>query len=262
MIELGSASEVIRAYKNGTIEVAALTLDEVLFLKSQRFDPVIILVLDISQGGDVILAKKGLDSMTKLRGKRIGVEDTALGAYVISRALEINGMTSDQIEMVPIEFSEHEQAYLSGEVDAVTTFEPVKSQLIGQGATMVFSSLEIPGEIVDVLVTPKKLLHKRSDAIQDLINGWRSAHTLLHTRPETAAQKIAQRHQSTSIDLKLFFDGLFLPGADDNIELFQGPLEQSVEKLQSVMLKNKLIQKQTDTKGLFDASFLREEGES
>ena len=56
LLELTSASEVLRKFRNGVIQVAALTLDEALLLKQDGFDITIILVMDISAGADAIVA--------------------------------------------------------------------------------------------------------------------------------------------------------------------------------------------------------------
>lgn len=57
LVELLSASEVMRAYRNGAIDAAALTLDEVISLREAGLRPVIVQVADISNGADVILAR-------------------------------------------------------------------------------------------------------------------------------------------------------------------------------------------------------------
>ncbi len=87
LVEYSSASQVIRAYRNGAIDAAALTLDEVLLLAQDELEPRVVLVMDVSHGGDVILGQAGLQDMRDLKGKRVGFEDTALGAYVLARAL-------------------------------------------------------------------------------------------------------------------------------------------------------------------------------
>ena len=47
------------------------------------------------------------------------------------------------------------QAFRRGEVEAVITYEPDLGKLLREkGAHLVFTSREIPGEIVDVMATP------------------------------------------------------------------------------------------------------------
>jgi len=46
-------------------------------------------------------------------------------------------------------------AFKKRQVDAIVTFEPVKSELLSSGANILFDSHQIPGRIVDVLVVRK-----------------------------------------------------------------------------------------------------------
>jgi len=65
LVEYLSASQVIQAYRNNAIDVAALTMDEVLILASEGFEPVVILVLDSSYGGDAIISKSKYHSLSE-----------------------------------------------------------------------------------------------------------------------------------------------------------------------------------------------------
>ena len=87
LVEYPSATQVIKGFRNGAIQFAALTLDEVLILAENGLNPKVILIMDISDGGDVVLANPRFSSMQQLKGKRIAVESSALGAYVLTRAL-------------------------------------------------------------------------------------------------------------------------------------------------------------------------------
>src|SRR5690554_1162347 len=100
LVELLSASEVMRAYRNGAIDAAALTLDEVISLRAAGLRPVVVQVTNISAGADVILVRQNVERMQDLRGKRVGVEATALGMYMLTRALALNGMTLEDVHIV------------------------------------------------------------------------------------------------------------------------------------------------------------------
>jgi NitT/TauT family transport system substrate-binding protein len=80
LVEFTSTSEVIRAFRNGTIDGAAVTLDETLLIIEAGIDAKVILVFDVSAGGDVIVGKPEIRSMAEARGKRVGFENTALGS--------------------------------------------------------------------------------------------------------------------------------------------------------------------------------------
>lgn len=253
LVELLSASEVMRAFRNGAIDAAALTLDEVIVLREVGLKPVIVQVTDVSAGADVILAHPGINEMTDLRGRKIGVEATALGAYMLSRALSLNNMTLADLDVVPLEANEHSQAFLQHRVDAVVTFEPVRRQLLEAGAVQLFDSGMIPGEIVDVLVVREGLLDSHHRQIQHLIQVWHQSLALIQAQPEQSAHDMTSRLGLTPNEVLGSLSQLEMPGWESSNEMMAGPsspLVQQARKLADIMHHNRLIDEVPDLEGL------------
>ena len=219
LVEYFSASQVIRAFRNGAIDAAALTLDEVLLLQQHDVEAKIVLVMDVSHGGDAIIAQSRYRSLKELKGKRIGVEDTALGAYVLIRALDQAGIKRKDIKKVSLEVDQHERAFLDRRVDAVVTFEPVRTKLLAAGGRKLFDSSQIPGEIVDVLVVRNDFMVKYPERLQFLLRQWFRALVYMHDYPELAAVTIARRLGIPEADVPAAYQGLKLPGRNENYRL-------------------------------------------
>jgi len=100
LVDYPSGTEEVRAYRNKEIEGAGLSIDQALVLAATQENIRIIAIMDVSNGGDVILGKPEFTDMKALKGKRVGVESTALGAFFITRALEKNDMTAKDIQIV------------------------------------------------------------------------------------------------------------------------------------------------------------------
>ena len=259
MVEYSSATQVIRAYRNNAIQVAALTMDEVLLLLENGLDPRVILVMDISNGGDAILAKPEIKNLEDLRGKRIGVESTALGAFFLSQALNTVGLQPSDVHIVSSEINEHERMFLQDLFDAVVTFEPVRSRLLGANAHLIFDSSQVPGEIVDVLVIAKDTLAHSPEAVDALLNGWFKALDYLNTRPREAAPLMARRLRVSAEEVLASYKGLKLPDLDENLKLMAGsqaPLKKTATKLAHAMSQNKLLQKKITLTGFINPSVL------
>lgn len=221
-IEYGSSTEVIRAFRNGIIDAAALTLDESLLLAQYVPDIHIVLVLDVSSGGDAILGGTQLANFAALRGRRVGVESTALGAYVLARALEINHMTPSDIYPVSIPASEQEQSYVRGDVDAVVTFEPVRSKLLARGAQVLFDSRQLPDEIVDVLVVRPDRMAAHRVHLQELGIAWFKALAAIRGQTDKAAPVLAAREGLSPQQFLLSLRGLNFPSLEENIRWLSG----------------------------------------
>lgn len=259
LVEYLSASEVIRAFRNRQLEAAALTLDEVFLLLEREIPVQIVLVTDISNGGDAILARPGITDIAMLKSKKVAVEAGALGAYVISRALEKNDLTLADIQVVNLEVSEHETAFKTGAVDAVVTFEPVRSRLLAAGATEVFSSRDIPGEIVDVIAVHRDYLANDTNAVHELIEGWFAALRYLEENPDAAAKHISLRMRMPPADVLRSYEGLDLPGRDRNHALLGGTSPGLIEvarRLQDIMVRAKLLRQSVEIDDLMSSEFL------
>ncbi len=246
LVEHTSATQVIRGFRNKTIDAAALTLDEVLLLAQSAHQPRIVLVMDISVGGDAIIGRDSIRSIHDLGGKKIGVEKSALGAYILSRALEINNVPAHEVETVTLEAIEHVAAFQAGKVDAVVTFEPARSTLLNAGARELFSSTQIPNEILDVLVVREKYLKEHPEQINALIEKWFQALSFMRNHELAAAELMAPRLKLPASETLKVFDGLRLPNETQNRSLLFGrngqpELSHTIKKLNEHMLKNKLL---------------------
>jgi NitT/TauT family transport system substrate-binding protein len=255
LVDLPSGSEEVRAFRNGNVEAAGISLDQALVLATTNPDVRIVTVMDFSEGGDVILAKPEFESLKALKGKRVGVEANALGAYVITRALETAGLTTKDVTIVSLELSEHERAFNDGAVDAVVTFGPARSKLLSVGAKELFTSAQIPGEVVDVLIVREGLITSQPDAVQALVKGRFQALNYLANNPQEAAQRIAPRTGVTPAQFLESLKGLRSPDLQQNQKLLSKvdqSLVQATKRLADVMLENKLLPNAIDPVPLLD----------
>ncbi|WP_126446583.1 ABC transporter substrate-binding protein [Sulfuricystis multivorans] len=152
IVEVMSNSDSRRALANGLIEATALTLDEALRAADAGIPIRIVAVLDVSEGADALLARPDIERLDQLEGKRIGVESGAVGSLMLDRLLTTAGLQRDAVQIVAVEASQHAALLQSGRVDAVITFEPMRTQLERRGYRVLFDSRALPGEIIDVLV--------------------------------------------------------------------------------------------------------------
>lgn len=245
LVEMPSTTEVMRAYQNQLVHGAGITLDEALVLAQNTNDFAILAVMDYSNGADVILGRPGMDSMADLCGKKIGVENTALGAFFLSRALQVSGVPCDTVTPVPMLVDEHEQAYKAGKVDAVVTFEPVRTLLLKNGAVKLFDSSMIPGEIVDVLIVRKEFIRQNPRSVRRLLRGWFAALERIKKQPDAAMASMAARLGITPEETAASYDGLLLPDLPENRRALYGNepgLKKVASTMQQQLLENKVMQ--------------------
>lgn len=260
IVEMPAASGVIRSFRNGTIDAAALTLDEVLRLLDEGIDVKVVLIIDFSKGADVIMAKPHIKNIQALKGKKVGVEASALGAFTLLRALEIHGLQEKDIAISHHEVSEHAASFATGNLDAVVTFEPFRTQILQQGGHEIFSSREIPGEIIDLLVIRSSFLKKNPQTSQKIVEGWFQA--LSHAQSDKhQALNIYSQHLGISLDEVIqSLNLLHVPGLQENRQLLldggSKKLLDSTAKLQNFMHGKELLSTQHPLESLFTAELL------
>ena len=255
LIEYSSSSQVIRALRNGLLDAAALTLDEALMLVAQQQDLQIILVTDISNGGDALLGQPDTASLKDISGKIVGVESTAVGAYMLNRALNFANIDRSAIQLKNLRITEHEQAFKNGLVDAIVTFDPVRTKLLSAGAKELFSSRQLPGEIVDVIVVRKDVAPAFTNNIKKLKDGWYQALHYIKTNPREAYEILSLRLKLPVEDVKNNFNNLILPDQKENTNMVglgeNSALLQTTKTLTAIMLKNELLKTPVNPLSLF-----------
>jgi NitT/TauT family transport system substrate-binding protein len=244
LVEYPSASEVLRAFRNQAIDGMAISLDELFGLAVDGLKPRVIFILDESRGADAVVGRSGMRSMKDLKGKPVAVESGALGAFVLSRALALNGMRSGDVNVVHMESNEQPSAFDKGQIDGAVTFDPYRAQLLKAGATPLFDSKQIPGEIVDLVAVRASVLEQQPKAVQSLLSGWFKAIDYLQREPQDAARRMGVRQQTSGEQFLSSLQGLHIPSREENLKMIGGAapaLVPSGRRLMNLMLEAKLL---------------------
>jgi NitT/TauT family transport system substrate-binding protein len=253
LVEYPSASEVLRAFRNEAIDGMVVSLDELFGLAAEGLQARIILVVDVSHGADAVVGRAGIGSMTDLKGKRVAVESGALGAFVLSRALALNGMQASDVKVVQLESNEQPSAFEKGQVDAAVTFDPYRAELLRAGAKSLFDSTQIPGEIVDLVAVRSSALAAQPKAVRALLSGWFSAVDYLRREPKDAARRMGIRQQTTGEQFLQALGGLHIPPREENLRMLGGArpeLVTSGRRLMDLMVEAKLLRMKLDIEPL------------
>jgi NitT/TauT family transport system substrate-binding protein len=177
LVEFESMSDSRRAYERGQLDGFFGTVFEALQARTAGDrEPRIVRVLDCSQGYDVLLARPGIPDVTNLCGTRVAVEPGSLNIYLLARALEDHGLSLDSLRMMNMDSGEMREALRSGRVDATVSYPPASNVIVAAGlAKPIFSSAEIPGEVIDVLVIDGVALTRRAGEVAGFLRAYDGA---------------------------------------------------------------------------------------
>lgn len=159
----------MEAFAAGKIDAVMMTTGDALVTGAPGPRSVAIIVTDYSAGNDMIVAKRGVESLKALKGKKIGLEVGLVEHLMLDRALEKNGMKEADLKIVNVPTNQTAQALASGSVDAIGAWQPNAGQALkaSAGAKAVFTSADVPGLIYDlVCVNPKNLSERRADWVK------------------------------------------------------------------------------------------------
>lgn len=259
MHTMPSATACLQALASGSAEAAGLTLDEVLTARSEDMPLTVIAVLDISHGGDVVLARPEVKDLAGLRNKRIGVEQSAVGAVMLAAVLKEAGLGKNEVEIVHATVDRHLEIYRNHSVDALVTFQPLPRQMEPGEAITLFDSTQTPNRIIDVLAVRPEVLKRSPGALRALVAGHFKALQTWNNAPARIAPEMSERLAIDVSGVIDTFQGILLPDATANREWLAG--EQSrllsvAEELQQFMLSTSLLAQPASLQGLADSRFL------
>jgi len=259
LVETGSVTASLDALQRGVVDGACITLDELLRARDNGLPLTAVLVFNVSAGADLILARPGITSIRQLAGKRVGVEQSALGELLLHLALQGAGLRYPQVTVVPMTPDNHHKLWQSGQVDAMVCYEPIASSLQAIGAHTIFDSRSLPGMIVDLLAVRTDLLGRYEAQLHSLTSAhFRACYHLAHN-PQDAAYKLAERLKLSADGVLDAYRGLDLPNVSANRRYLEGDEAQllnSVRTLGPIMQQHGLLKKPASLERLLDARFL------
>jgi ABC-type nitrate/sulfonate/bicarbonate transport systems, periplasmic components len=201
----------MEAYSAGKVDAVMVTNGDSLVTGAGGAKNIMIVVLDYSNGNDMIVARPGIDSVKALKGKKVGVEVGFVAHLLLLKALESADLSESDIEIVPTPTNQAPQVLASGQVDAIAAWQPNSGAALKAlpGSKAIFTSANVPGLIYDtVVVTPQSLAERRADWVK-FVSVWDKIVAYL-ADPETRADGIAIMAAKAGVDAATYSE--FLPG--------------------------------------------------
>ncbi|WP_413698857.1 ABC transporter substrate-binding protein [Psychromonas sp. KJ10-10] len=227
--ELPSSSSVIQAFQTGKLDVAFLSLDEVLTLVALGIDLSIISVIGQSTGGDALLVKPEIKTIEDLKWHSIGYENKAAGALLLNELFSLSNLNNQTLQLFEVKQSEAKDVYMQGNIEGLIVREPEKQQLLQLGAREILNSNVLQHRITHLMVARKEILQSKESQLVYLLKRFYDAYDYYLQKPEDALTTIAVRLQIYPYLLEESFKGasfiepkdalMRLSGSPSNVEL-------------------------------------------
>ncbi|PSO47819.1 MAG: aliphatic sulfonates ABC transporter substrate-binding protein [Cyanobacteria bacterium SW_9_44_58] len=255
----------MEALAAGKIDANCQTLnDTVSFAPEAVNGEVAVLVNDNSAGNDKIIATEEIQSIPELKGQDVAVEVGVVDDFLLSLALEEEGMSRSDVNIVDLETGAAAAAFVSKKVDAVGAFPPFwLTALEREGSHELISSAAFPGAIPDLLVTTQTLIDERPEQVQALVNTWFDILEFMDNNPERADEIMAERANVTTEKLQLFKEGTDMFTLEENLTAFSDGnsmkhMPYAAQEMADFMVNVGFIpQKSDDLSSIFNDSFVK-----
>jgi NitT/TauT family transport system substrate-binding protein len=180
IVQVNDYVESVNQYTAGKFDGVTVTnMDALTIPAAGGKDTSAIIVGDFSNGNDGILFKDA-DNLNAIKRQQVYLVELSVSHYLLARALEKSGMKMTDVKTVNTSDADIVSAFASPDVKAAVTWNPQLSVMKEQaGAKQVFSSAQIPGEILDLLVVDTATLKANPNLGKALAGIWYETVALL-----------------------------------------------------------------------------------
>ena len=207
----------INAFRNGQYDGILIALGSVLNILETTPDAQVILVVNVSEGGDAVVATQEIKTVEDIKGKIIGTRLGDFGELLVREMLKQNDISVDDVKIINIQTEELAAKLTDGTIDAGQAWEPYITQAVNAGHHVIFDSSQTPGLIQDVLVMRSSVVKNRPEELKLLLKAWFKAQNYWLENPEEIRDLV-----STVLELQpdeVSFEGIELPDVERNLEI-------------------------------------------
>lgn len=247
------------AIKGNRVDAMATTLDIESTLQAEGMPMKVVWALDTSYGADGILAKKDIKTLADLKGHSVALDVGTTSHFFLLSCLQKAGLSDKDIVVTPMGSSgDAGQAFVAGKIDAAVTWEPWLGRGVKEGnGHLLIDSKEAPGLIVDAVAFRQDFAEQHPREVQAVVNALAKAMDYYANNQEDAVNIMAK---GLNMDAKGFMDGIKLYNLEDNKNLYQGDLQNTLSSAAEFYHNLKVIENKPETKDMADVSYIEKIG--
>jgi NitT/TauT family transport system substrate-binding protein len=165
------------AFKNGKIDLLWATIDALPTEMEglAQYDPQVVFQSDWSRGGDAIVARRGINSVADLKGKKVAVAPMTPSHSFLLWLLDAGDLTLKDITLVEVPSAiDAADAFKSNTVDAAVVWSPDDEDCVTKvpGARVLESTSNASHIIADVFIAKKQFIQPNKAQLEKLYTGW------------------------------------------------------------------------------------------
>ena len=205
IVQVNDYVESVNQYTAGQLDgVTVANMDALTIPAAGGKDTSAIIVGDYSNGNDGVLLK-GTNSLAAIKGRQVNLVELSVSHYLLARALDSVNLKMSDVRTVNTADADIAGAFTSPDVSAAVAWNPQLLTMKQEaGANEVFSSADIPGEILDLLVVDTDVLAANPNLGKALAGIWYETVALMQRQDAEGAKARAAMAQLAGTTPELF----------------------------------------------------------
>lgn len=188
-----SGGSVNEAFAGGSLDFGLAGSSPVSRGISQGIDYRVPWIHDVIGAAEALVAKKGINSLADLKGKKIAAPLASTTHYTLLAALKDAGIEEKDVKIVDAEPADIVAAWSRGDIDAAYVWNPSLAELVKDGGTIITDSAEqakAGHRTYDLAVVSSEFATEFPEALQAWVEQQNKAVELLANDPDAAYKAI------------------------------------------------------------------------
>jgi NitT/TauT family transport system substrate-binding protein len=237
-----SSQDASRAVMNGSLDAAFTSLWSTMQVPPGQENPSLLLVTDISHGGDGIVATAGINSISDLKNKRIGAKLGIVNHLILLEALKKYQISPVGLDIKDLTNNVAIEWLKKGKLDAAVIWEPLLSKTAKEiGGKVIYTTKEVDSLVIDVLMSRSGLVKKKQEEFERFILAWFDVMKAVETEPKAVFDSVAAQREQSSESFASDYSGLKKGDRTLNEQMFQpnGRLQEVIPKTIELLKEDK-----------------------
>lgn len=195
-------ADISTAFASGKVEMSVIPYSNLLAIADQGAPVRVVSGSGIE--GCIIIGSEGVDSVEKIRGKRVATFQADTLDVIMYDYLKENGLTYEDVEMTYLgDSAELANALVNGNVDVISHIEPYATQVVRKAGGNVLSDgrgLYGAGYPDCVLAASETMIQENPDVVKAVIRGMFEAEVFIENDFQAAAEQTVGKYYQTDLE--------------------------------------------------------------
>jgi NitT/TauT family transport system substrate-binding protein len=209
-------SESQELYLNGETDGIFEVFTDTIMHNANGIETKVVYVSDYSTTGDVIVGS--VDHLSDLKGKTIGIGGINGFSHIfVLKALEEKANLQELDVFFKVVSAQDVLTFLDDDtISAGHTWEPIKSQSLRNGYTILASAEDVSGIITDVLAFDAQIIEERPEDIAAIVKSMIQARDFIEQNRDEGITIMAEQVGISYDEMSDGLDGVYLLNLEDN----------------------------------------------